>query len=234
MGNHKILCVICARGGSKRLKNKNQKKLFGKPLIYHTIKQAIKSRVFDEIVFSTDSDNLRKLAIKFGVKAWFVRPKNLSNDKAAKMPVIRHAVLEAEKKFEYKYDYICDLDVTSPLRKVDDIIIAFKKLKSSKQDMLISGNVSRKNPYFNMVQKNGKYSIKLAIKPKKFIVRTQDAPKVYDLNASIYFWKREACFKQIGPFCKKTLFYEMPYNRSIDIDSLSDFKMVDFFGKSNG
>ena len=234
MNKYKVLCVICARGGSKRLKNKNFKKVFGKPLIYHTIKQAIDSNIFDEIVFSTDSDKLKKLAIKFGAKAWFVRPKILSNDKAAKMPVIRHAILEAEKKFNYKYDFICDLDVTSPLRKIDDIKNAFKKLKSSKQDMLISGNVSRKNPYFNMVQKNGKYSLKLVIKPKKFIVRTQEAPKVYDLNASIYFWKREACFKQIGPFCKKTLFYEMPYNRSIDIDSLSDFKMVDFFGKSNG
>jgi CMP-N-acetylneuraminic acid synthetase len=99
--------------------------------------------------------------------------------------------------------------------------------------MLISGNKARKNPYFNMVQKNGKNSLKLVIKPKKFIVRTQDAPVVYDLNASIYFWKREACFSQKGPFCKKTFFYEMPFNRSIDIDSLSDFKMVEFFGKNN-
>tara|TARA_B100000767_G_scaffold23606_1_gene20903 strand:- start:1020 stop:1724 length:705 start_codon:yes stop_codon:yes gene_type:complete len=233
MNKDKVLCVICARGGSKRLKNKNFKLLFGKPLIYHTIKQAINSNIFDEIVFSSDSDKLRKLAIKFGAKAWFIRPKNLSNDKAAKMPVIRHAVLEAEKQFNNKYDFICDLDVTSPLRKINDIKNAFRKLKSSKQDMLISGNKSRKNPYFNMVEKNGKNSLKLVIKPKKFIIRTQDAPVVYDLNASIYFWKRRACFRQIGPFCKKTYFYEMPYSRSVDIDSLSDFKMVDFFGKSN-
>ena len=233
MNKDKVLCVICARGGSKRLKNKNSKFLFGKPLIYHTIKQAINSNIFDEIIFSTDSNKLRKLSIKFGAKAWFIRPKNLSNDKAAKMPVIRHAVLEAEKKFNYKYDFICDLDVTSPLRKINDIKDAFKQLKSSKQDMLISGNKSRKNPYFNMIEKNGKNSLKLVAKPKKFIVRTQDAPAVYDLNASIYFWKRTACFKQIGPFCKKTYFFEMPYSRSIDIDSLSDFKMVDYFGKSN-
>ena len=233
MNKDKVLCVICARAGSKRLKNKNSKLLFGKPLIYHTIKQAISSNIFDEIIFSTDSNKLRKLAIKFGAKAWFIRPKNLSNDKAAKMPVIRHAVLEAEKKFNYKYDFICDLDVTSPLRKINDIKDAFKQLKSSKQDMLISGNKSRKNPYFNMIEKNGKNSLKLVAKPKKFIVRTQDAPTVYELNASIYFWKRESCFRQKGPFCKKTFFYEMPYSRSVDIDSLSDFKMVDFFGKSN-
>ena len=64
MNKYKVLCVICAREGSKRLKNKNFKKLFGKPLIYHTIKQAIDSNIFDEIVFSTDSDKLKKLAIK--------------------------------------------------------------------------------------------------------------------------------------------------------------------------
>ena len=94
--------------------------------------------------------------------------------------------------------------------------------------MLISGNKARKNPYFNMVKKGrGKNSLKLVIKPKKFYVRTQDAPIVYDLNASIYIWKRKACFEQIGPFCKKTFFYEMPYSRSIDIDSLIDLKVAE-------
>ncbi len=231
MNKQKVLCVICARAGSKRLKNKNFKNLFGKPLIYHTIKQAIDSKIFDKIIFSTDSNKLQKLALKFGADAWFIRPILLSNDKAAKMPVIRHAIIEAEKKFNYKFDYVCDLDVTSPLRKINDIKSAFRKFKLSKQDMLISGNKARKNPFFNMVQKKGKNSLKLVIKPKKFYVRTQDAPVVYELNASIYFWKRDACFKQKGPFCKKTYFFEMPYNRSIDIDSLSDFKMVEFFGK---
>ena len=96
--------------------------------------------------------------------------------------------------------------------------------------MLISGNKSRKNPYFNMIEKQKNNSLKLVIKPKKYFVRTQDAPTVYDLNASIYIWKRKSCFSQRGPFCKKTYFYEMPYSRSIDIDNLSDFRMVEFFG----
>jgi len=228
----RVLCIICARTGSKRLKNKNFKHLFGKPLIFHTIDQAIASKVFDEIVFSTDSIRLQNMAIKFGAQSWFIRPKRLSNDKAAKMPVIRHAIVEAEKKFNYKFDYICDLDVTSPLRKINDIRNAYKKFRISNQDMLISGNKARKNPYFNMVEKTGKNSLKLVVRPSKFYIRTQDAPLVYELNASIYFWKRKACFEQKGPLCKKTLFYEMPYERSIDIDTLSDFKLVEFFGKN--
>tara|TARA_B100000575_G_scaffold294452_1_gene310488 strand:- start:771 stop:1475 length:705 start_codon:yes stop_codon:yes gene_type:complete len=228
----KILCVICARAGSKRLKNKNLKIILGKPLIFHTINQAKNSKIFNKIIFSTDSEKLRNQAQKFGALAWFNRPKKLSSDKAAKMPVIRHAIIETEKKFNLKFDYICDLDVTSPLRKVSDIKIAFKKFINSKQDMLISGNKARKNPYFNMIQKNKNNSIRLVNRPKKYIVRTQDAPSVYELNASIYFWKRDACFKQVGPFCKKTFFYEMPYKRSIDIDTITDFKMVEFFGRN--
>ena len=97
MNKPRVLCIICARAGSKRLKNKNLKKLFGKPLIYHTIAQAKSSKIFNKIVFSTDSIKLRKIAVNYGAEAWFIRPKKLSNDKAAKMPVIRHATLEAEK-----------------------------------------------------------------------------------------------------------------------------------------
>ena len=233
MNKKKILCVICARQGSKRLKNKNFKNLFGKPLITHTIDQAKKSKLFQNIVFSTDSNKLRKIAIKSGAQSWFLRPKKLSDDKAAKMPVIRHALLESEKKFKIKFDYVFDLDVTSPLRDVLDIKKAFKFFLKSGQDMLISGNKARKNPYFNMVEFDNKNQIKLVKNPKKFFVRTQDAPIVYELNASIYIWKRNSCLKQKGPFCKKTFFYEMPYSKSIDIDSLSDFKMVEFFGKKN-
>jgi CMP-N,N'-diacetyllegionaminic acid synthase len=227
----KNICIICARNGSKRLKKKNFKKIFGKPLIYHTINQAIKSRIFDHIIFSTDSEILRKLAIKYGAESWFLRPKKLASDKAAKIPVIRHAVLEAEKKFKTNFDYIFDLDVTSPLRNVSDIKNSFKLFLKSKKDMLISGNKARKNPYFNMVEFKENKSLKLAKQPRRYYVRHQDAPVVYELNASIYIWKKESLFKQVGPFCKKTFFYEMPYNKSIDIDNLSDFRMVEFFGK---
>ena len=134
--------------------------------------------------------------------------------KPQKMPVIRHAIIEAEKKFNYKFDYVCDLDVTSPLRKINDIKSAFRKFKLSKQDMLISGNKARKNPFFNMVQKKGKNSLKLVIKPKKFYVRTQDAPVVYELNASIYFWRRDACFKQ------RVLFVKNFFMKCLTVDQL--------------
>ena len=227
-----IIAIIPARGGSKGIKLKNLKKINGKSLIEILAKQIKKCNFINYAAISTDNIKIAAEGNRFGLDV-ISRPKNLSGDKISDTKVLLHGLLKMESIKNKKFDIAVMLHPTSPLRKIDDIKEAFRKFKSSKQDMLISGNKARKNPYFNMVQKKGKNSLKLTIKPKKFIVRTQDAPTVYELNASIYFWKRESCFRQKGPFCKKTFFYEMPYSRSIDIDSLSDFKMVEFFGKNN-
>ena len=148
-----ILCTICARGGSKGLKNKALKKIFNKPLISYTIKQAIKSKLFDEIVVSTDSKKIQRAGKKYGVSSWFLRPKKLSNDNCSKLLAIRHAFTEAEKYFGKKFNYCVDLDVTSPLRTSDDIKKSFKIFKKTKATNLISVCRSKKNPYFNMVEK---------------------------------------------------------------------------------
>ena len=91
--SNNILCTICARGGSKGVNNKALKKINGKHLIEITIKQALASKVFDEIVVSTDSKKIQKIAVKRGVKCWFLRSKKLSSDKSPKVPVIRDALL---------------------------------------------------------------------------------------------------------------------------------------------
>ena len=165
----------------------------------------MKSKIFNNIVFSSDSSELKKIAKKSGAEAWFIRPKKLSNDGAAKMPVIRHALIETEKKYNIKFDYIFDLDVTSPLRKISDIKKAFTLFLKSNQDMLISGNKSRKILTLIWSKKKDN-SLKLVVKPKKYFVRTQDAPIVYELNASIYIWKRRACILQKDLFVKKHIF----------------------------
>ena len=121
-----ILCTICARGGSKGVANKALRKINGKHLIEITIKQALSSKVFDEIVVSTDSKKIQNIANKNGAKSWFLRSKNLSNDYAPKIPSIRDALLKSEIKFKKKFDICIDLDVTSPLRNVKDIKDALK------------------------------------------------------------------------------------------------------------
>ena len=218
------------RGGSQGVKNKNFKLINGKPLMYFTIKQAIKSRIFDHIVVSTDSKKILRIAKSYGAEGWFLRPKKLSLNSSQKIPVIRHALLQSEKFYNKKFETIIDLDVTSPLRKTEDILKAYKFFIKQKANILITGCKSKKNPYFNMIEiKNNK--VQVAKRLKKNIYRRQDAPKTYDYNASIYIWRRKALINFKSFYTSKTVFYEMPESRSIDIDSKLDFKLVEFLLK---
>ncbi len=110
----KVLCTICARKGSKGVPNKNVKEILGKPLIAFSIEQASESNLFDKIVVSTDSDEIKKIANKYGAECWFTRPAELCKDDSAKIPVIQHVLRESEKKFNCKFEHVIDLDVTSP------------------------------------------------------------------------------------------------------------------------
>ena len=221
----KILCTICGRGGSKGIKNKNLTKIKGKPLIYYSIKQAIKSKLFDEIVVSTDGRKIQRIAQRYGASSWFLRKKKLSSDKAAKLPVIKDSLIRSEKYFNKVFDYVIDLDISSPLRNIQDIKGAFKKFLKNNNDNLFSVYEAKKNSYFNMVERiNNK--IIISKKSKKFFTSRQTSPKVFSLNASIYIWKRETLLKCKTLIGKKTEIYEMPQERSIDIDSNLDLKMV--------
>ena len=225
----KILCTICARGGSKGLRNKNIKNINGSPLIHHTINQAINSKLFDKIVVSSDSDKILNISNKKKIDYLIKRSKKLSSSSTPKIPVIRNALIEAEKKFNIKFDYIMDLDVSSPLRNLSDIKKSMKKIIREKKEILFSVCESKKNPYFNMVEKKNGSAI-LVKKMGSFFTR-QSSPKVFDMNASLYIWKRETLLTQNTLFIKDNTFFTMPYERSIDIDSLTDFKLVKYFMK---
>lgn len=236
-----IICTICVRGNSKGVVNKALKNMQGIPLIGVTIKQALSSKLFDEVIVSTDSKKIQKTAIKFGAKSWFLRPKILSNDYSSKILAIRHAFMQSEKYFKKSFDICVDLDITSPLRNIDDIKKALKLfLKNKKIQNLFSVCEARRNPYFNMVEvKNRKVSIVKKYKKKNNLkttlnpssrwssfYRRQSAPKVFDMNASIYIWRRSRLLKSNELFSKDTGIFLMPQERSIDIDSYFDLFLV--------
>ena len=232
-----IICTICARGGSKGLTNKALRTINKKPLISYTIKQAIKSNVFDEIVVSTDSKKIQKVARHYGAKSWFLRPKKFSHDKSSKLLAIRHALTESENYFNKKFKICVDLDITAPLRKIQDIKKAIKEFKKKKSNNLVSVCYARRNPYFNMVEKhkNVVQLVKNIKNSNKFsrsftsdfnITRRQDAPTVYEMNASIYIFTRETLIKKIKLLNKKTSLFVMPRQRSIDIDDIYDLNLV--------
>lgn len=231
MIRNSILCTICARKGSKGLKNKNIINLLKKPLIHHTIDQANRINYITKVVVSSDSNKILSISKK-KVDLIIKRPEKFSNDLASKIDAIKHALIVSEKKFNIIFDTIIDLDVTSPLRSLNDIKRGLKFFFKKKSGNLVSGYESRKNPYFNQIIKRGNL-INLACKSKNKIVRRQDAPKVFDLNASIYIWKRKDLLKSKRLINKRTVFYQMPYIRSIDIDDKFDFKIVEYILKHN-
>ncbi len=224
----KILATICARGGSKGVKSKNIRELRGKPLIAYTIECFKKWGKADRIICSTDSEELADIAKKYGAEIPFMRPVYLATDNAAKLPVLQHALKECEKLDGCKYDIIIDLDPTAPLRKLNHLDESLKIFLESDANNLVSVCKSYKNPYFNMVEldENG-YAI-LCKKPKTNIIRRQDTPKVYDLNASIYIYRRDFLIETDKIMSDKMIIYEMPEISSIDIDREIDFQFTEF------
>lgn len=223
-----VLCTICARGGSKGVKNKNIRLLNGKPLIAHTIEQALASNLFDHIVISTDSDQISEIAKKYGGEVFFKRDEVLSSDTAGKLDVIKDAFIRSEAYYEKEYKYHVDLDATSPLRAVADITESFQQFLTDKSENLITGMPSRRSPYFNLVEVDVNGKVFLSKKLEKPILRRQDSPKCFDMNASIYIWTREALLNNKSLFTDQTSLFIMPEERSIDIDAELDFEFVEF------
>jgi len=222
----KILCTICVRKDSKELKNKNIKKINKTPLVLITLQQAIKSKVFDKIVVNSDSKNIKKICSNYS--SFFInRKKKLAGNNVSKIEVIKDSLIESEKKFNYSFDTIVDLDATSPLREVNDIIKAIRYFNNSNYNNLISGSQAKKNPYFNQIKIN-KNRVNIVCKNKKNISSRQHAPKVYDLNASIYIWKRSKLLKSKNLINKHTGFFKMKAEKSLDIDTDLDFKIVKY------
>lgn len=337
----KRLCSICARGGSKGVKNKNIRELQGKPLIAHSLVQAKESGLFDYIAVSSDSPAILEISQKWGADFAVQRPDDLASDTAAKLPAIQHCLRSVEDLTQVRIDEIVDLDATSPLRTVDDIRGALELMHTTKAFNVITGSPARRSPYFNLVEVDAKGDVHLSgmknvgkqedwhstllsiratvrdavetvdtsdlkiafvVDDKKFlkgvvserdlrlallnradleapvetimnpnptvaslhdnevaiarlfentqykhipivdddghlvlakmmefpIIRRQDAPKCYDMNASIYVWSRESLFASEAVITAGTKLYIMPEERSLDIDSELDFQLVSF------
>lgn len=223
--NKLILCTVCARGGSTGIPGKNKILVAGKPLIEHSLESAKQCDYIDDIIISTDDDDIMEIGSKMNIQAPFKRPTELSENHIPKIDVVRHAVGYAEDFFNKNYDIIIDLSVVSPLRTVQDIKECVKILVDNDADNVFSVSPSYRNPYYNMVElKNGK--VELVKKPEVKLTMRQKAPLVYDMNDSIYVWKKEALFKNDTAFNKKTKIYEMPRERGIDIDEPIDLVIV--------
>jgi CMP-N-acetylneuraminic acid synthetase len=224
-----ILVTICARGGSKGIPGKNIRVLNGRPLLFFSInagKQFADSHLA-EIALSTDSEEIRAIAFRYGIQTGYSRPKHLADDSAGKIETIADILFYEENNRNKKYDYILDLDVTSPLRNLEDLNAAFEIIKQDPNALnLFSVNVADRNPYFNMVEQypNGYYGL---VKKGVYLTR-QSAPKVFQLNASFYFFRRaffDSPFKTA--LTESSLIYLMPHI-CFDLDHPIDFEFMEY------
>ncbi|TBH75066.1 acylneuraminate cytidylyltransferase family protein [Aquirufa antheringensis] len=227
-----ILITICARGGSKGIPGKNIKLISGKPLIFYTIALAnkLKTKLSAKIALSTDEDEIKSVALKYGLFSEYNRPTFLSTDVAGKIDTIKDLLHYEESLVDFKYDFVLDLDVTSPLRTLEDVETALDLLIANKEAKnLFSVNQASRNPYFNMVEKNsdGFYTL-VKTKSDGSVMSRQLAPKVFELNASFYWYRRS--FFDLGEqsaITNRSLIYEMNH-MCFDLDHPVDFLFMEY------
>ena len=208
--------------------------LHGKPLIAHTLIQAKASGLFDVIAVSSDSSEILSIAKTWGADLLIERPAELASDSAPKMPVVQHCLREAEKLSGLRFDTVVDLDPTSPLRSAGDILESVSLLEKHHVINVVTAAPARKSPYFNLVEVDAKNVVTLSKPLPQQVTRRQDAPKCYDMNASIYVWNRDRLLACASVFNADTMLYVMPEERSIDIDAEIDFQFVEFLMQKQG
>lgn len=221
----KFLCLICARGGSKGIKNKNLLKIGKKTLLQHSIDIAKKTNLFSKIVVSTDSKKIALHAKLNGAEVPFLRPEKLSKDNSAEIDAWKHAI-NFFKKRKIEFDAIVSLPCTSPLRDLTDVIKCVKKFKTNKFDSIISVKKSNRSPYFNMVEKKKNSNYNIIIRGKKYLHNRQMAPLTYDVSTVCFISKIKYVLNNKNLFEGKVGIVEIPLNRSIDIDNHIDYKIA--------
>lgn len=226
----KILFTICGRAGSKGIKNKNLKEFIGFPLPFYTVSAIdlfIKNnKQYDcDIVLNTDSDDLidlfrNKLRIPIHIVE---REPNLGEDNTPKFYVIQNSYRVLKERLNNDYNIIVDLDITSPLRTLKDLETLVEKRLNSDADVVFSVTDSRRNPYFNMVMKteNGYERVIRS----NFNAR-QEAPEIFDMNASMYAYSPEFLTSGKGIFDGKCDVIKMMDTAVLDIDHETDYEFM--------
>ena len=222
------LCTICARGGSKGVPGKNIRLLQGVPLIAHSIRHAKSSGLFHAVAISSDSDEILNISREYGADIMIKRPDELATDDSGKVPAIVHAVKNAEVQSGMRFSVTVDLAATSPVRLPEDIAAAVQLLESSHCSSVITGSVARCSPYFSLVEQNSDGFVQLSKTLPNPVLRRQDSPACFDMNGSIYVWQRDRLLADPRVLYDDTRLYEMPRERSIDIDDEMDFMMAEF------
>ncbi|WP_375724886.1 acylneuraminate cytidylyltransferase family protein [Arcobacter sp. KX21116] len=222
-----MIAIIPARSGSKGLARKNIKELHSKPMIAYTIEEALKSKYISEVLISTDSEEIEKIAVQYGAKNHFLRPEFLSSDSAKAIDNYIYTINRLNSEFGYKIEDFIVLQPTSPLRRVEDIDGAIELFNNKNADSVIS-YTEEYHPieWHKYITEEGKFQNIFEDK----LLNRQDIKKSYFPNGAVFVFKYEL-IKKNTYFSNNSYPYIMPRSRSIDIDTIEDFKYVEFLMK---
>ena len=216
--------IIIARKGSRRIKNKNIKNFFSKPIIYYTIKAAIKSKVFDKLIISSNSKKIINICEKYGVSSFGKRPEKYSDDKTSTIDVINFEIKKISKILGKKPKYICCLYPAAPLISYKDIRKGFRLIKKKYHYVFSAGMYQSFFPesfYFD--KKNKKLKTIFGSKQKKFL---NDKKNFYYDAAQFYWGKYDSWIKKKNIFFKKSMIVEIKRGRIQDINTIEDFNFA--------
>lgn len=222
------ICVIPARGGSKRIPGKNIKKFCGRPIIAYSIDAAIKSGLFKRIIVSTDSNEISKIANKYGAETPFIRPEKLSDDFTHTHDVIGHAINYFEKNGN-NINYVCCIYPTAPFIQINDLIRGLKLIESGKWDLILAAT-NYSYPIFRSFEYLSNGGLKM-IFPEHFNSRSQDLPKIYHDTGQFYWAKPTTWKNEMKGFSIKNSIVKIPNFRAHDIDTIEDWQKAEIMFK---
>lgn len=228
--NKKILAIIPARGGSKGIPHKNIMKICKKPLIAYSIEAAKESKYIDYILVSTDDTCIKEVSLSYGAKVPFLRPDEISTDRAKSIDVVLHGI-NYLKEHNENFDYVILLQPTSPLRTSDDIDTAIESVIESNKDSLISVCECSENPILMRTIEREK--LKPVLEFNGDNLRRQELPTFYVFNGAIYINKVDMLQNKKEFVDENTMPFIMDSTKSIDIDNMIDAKIAEMILKEN-
>jgi CMP-N,N'-diacetyllegionaminic acid synthase len=224
----KVLCIIPARGGSKRILGKNIKLFCGKPLISYAIEQAKKCGFCDRIIVDTDSSEIAKVAKKYGAEVPFLRPSGLATDKAKIIDAMLYLINRLKKDENYEPTHIMLLQTTSPLREISDICDCWDLMEKTKATTV--STVCPSEPLAFRIDHEQNISLSNGMDLNS-VYKTK-WPPLFVLNGMVYIVSLEAFCKEFSLFTRDTRAVICPFWRSIDLDTPDEFVMAELLYKN--
>lgn len=228
METHQTVCIIPARGGSKRIPRKNVKDFLGKPLIAYSIEAALKCGLFDQVVVSTDDAEIAKVSQAFGAKTPFVRPPELSDDFTSSDEVIKHAITWL-RDHGHDYKIACALYPTAPLLRPSDLTEGYLKLL--KTDAAFAFSVtSFAFPIQRALRLSG--AGVAMFQPEHALTRSQDLEPAFHDAGQFYWGWCDSFLNDIGIFSERSVPVFLPRHHVVDIDTPEDWAMAEALYKT--